>query len=127
MAERTVTAAKAANVVATFGSNVKMLIVDVRDTDYNKDGHIKDAINIPQMYLQFDEKIEELFKVCKENGATWLIFYCQYGQVRSVKAANAANRYINTLKEPPLLQISYLDGGFDEFKRKYSNTEYVAK
>lgn len=126
MSERAFTTVTAASIVSTFGTNCKMMIVDCRDADYNDGGHIKTAINIPSSKL-VGNNIEKLVNDCAKDGVSNLIFYCQYGQQRSVKAANAANRYINELENKPLLQISYLQGGFQEFYRKYHGTENVEK
>lgn len=124
MGERQVTTITPASLVGTYGTNVKMCIVDCRDSDYNDGGHIKDSINIPE-YKFKGNNVEKLINQCVADGASWLIFYCAYGQQRSVKAANSANRYINELETKPLLQISYLEGGFNAFCRKYNGTEYV--
>ena len=126
MGEREVTIAKPASVVSTYGKNVKMCIVDVRDNDFNNGGHIKEAINFPEYKFKGDN-VKIFIDDCVKDGIDWVIFYCQYGQQRSVKAANAANRYINSLTDKPLIQISYLEGGFEAFTRKYQNTEYIVK
>ena len=126
MSERCVTTVTPAQIVGSFGTNCQMMIVDCRDADYNDGGHIKTAINIPSSRL-VGNNIKKLVNDCAKDGISTLVFYCQYGQQRSVKAANAANRYINELEVKPLVQISYLKGGFQDFLRKYAGTENVVK
>ena len=121
-----VTVCTPASLVGTYGTNVKMAIVDCRDNDYNNGGHIKEAINFPEYKFKGDN-VAKFVDECVKDGVSWIIFYCQFGQQRSVKAANAANRYINTLENKPLLQISYLEGGFDAFTRKYHGTENIVE
>jgi hypothetical protein len=59
----------------------KFLIVDVRDEDFNEQGHIKTAINLPSNFFH-EETMRELAQICMENATQTVIFHCAYSKVR---------------------------------------------
>jgi hypothetical protein len=59
----------------------KFLIVDVRDEDFNEQGHIKTAINLPSSSFN-EDKMLELAHICMEKATQTVIFHCAYSKVR---------------------------------------------
>eukprot|EP01084_Bolivina_argentea_P030821 57062_1 len=64
------------------------VIIDVREEDYNHNGHINGAINIPYKYI--DEEWTEF--VLQYHKIPLIIFHCMHSEIR---APAAYNRYIH--------------------------------
>jgi len=114
--ERVVTLISPKKLADYVTSNEKVLVIDVRDSDYNDGGHIKGSRNIPS-FLFNASTVKDILDLSLEDKYETILFYCAYGQQRSVKCANTMNSYINRLDNKPLIQISFLEGGFMSFQR----------
>jgi len=77
-----------------------VVVVDVRDPDEYRDGHIEDAANISRGFLEF-----RIGTVAPEP-TTPLVLYCQTG-LRSMLAARQ-------LKELGFENVTNLQGGFQK-------------
>ena len=106
----------------THGISVSM--IDVRSTDYDEGGHIKGSQNIPSMLFNL-EVVKDIINTSVENKVDTIVFYCKYGQVRSVDCAKTVNRVISEMDPKPQLTVSYLEGGFNSFYDQYHDSEYV--
>ena len=124
MSEREVLSLKPQALVGYIESNLKLMIIDVRDIDYGEGGVIQSSINVNPMF--FNEAIvNDLLKKAEEQGDSFIVLYCQYGQQRSVKCAKTMNNVLCNKDSPPLIQICYLEGGFKAFLSAYHDTKYV--
>lgn len=113
------------NLISFQTGNVKTRIIDVRDDDFGSaGGFVKGAEHIPSMMLMIYSN--DILQETIQGGYARLVFYCQYGEVRSVKAAKHMNMIISKMADPPLLQVGFLKGGFKAFYREFNGTEHVA-
>lgn len=126
MGERALISLKPQALVGYMESNLKLMIIDVRDADYGEGGIIKSATNINSMFFNA-AIINDLLKKAKEQDISFIVLYCQYGQQRSVKCAKTMNNVLNDMESPPLLQICYLEGGFNAFLSSFKDTQYIEK
>ena len=124
MSEREVIEVTPRNLVGRQESNEKVLIVDVRDSDYGEGGVIQGSMNLPMMLINLATATDLINRAKDENYAS-IIFYCKYGQQRSVKAAKTVNMVLCKMDPIPLVQIGFLKGGFDAFLKVYQGTEHV--
>lgn len=113
-----------ASLIGMITHNIPVSIIDVRSSDYNEGGHIKGSENIPSMFFNA-EVVKDIIDTSIKNKINSIIFYCKFGQVRSVNCAKTVNETISSMTPPPMITVSYLDGGFDGFLRKYRGTEYI--
>ena len=124
MSEREVIEVTPRNLVGRQGSNEKILVIDVRDSDYGEGGIIRGSINLPMMLINLPTATD-LINRAKDEKYALIIFYCKYGQQRSVKAAKTVNMVLCKMNPIPLIQIGFLKGGFDAFLKVYQGTEHV--
>ena len=90
------------------------VIIDVRDVDYKRHGlKIKNAINYP--IHKFKQNISMIVKDENINKCDIIIFHCMFSQFRGPQCAQlyAKNKITQNQK------VMVLEGGFDEYYRKY--------
>lgn len=124
MSERKVLSMKPLEVVGYLKSNQKVMLIDVRDSDFGEGGYIKNAVNI-QSFLFNIAVVNDILKQAQDDGVSFIVFYCQFGQQRSVKCANTVNQVLSKMSPTPLIQIAYIEGGFNLFRSTFHDTEYV--
>ena len=122
--ERIITTITSKNLINLIKCNSKIKIIDVRDQDYNEFGHIIGSVNFPTIYFS-KPFCEELIKECEKESIDTILTYCKFGIQRSVNVANTLNKYINSLNDKPLIQISYLENGFSSFKNLNESKEFI--
>lgn len=65
----------------------KVCVVDVRDDDYNVDGHIPGASNVPSELWDNTEIIDELVRSHAGSLMDTVVFHCRLSQVRGPSCA----------------------------------------
>ena len=102
----------------------KLLIYDVRDSDYGELGIIKNSINLP--YFTINESVIEsiIDKSIKEQ-IEFLVCYCKYGRARSVMAATKIAEKMSNFDSIPKTEVGYLIGGIGSFMSFPENLQYV--
>lgn len=83
------------------------LIIDVRDDDYDIEGHFDKAINIPSAQIKHEEGWKE-----EVQGFKTVICYCMLSQVRRPKCAGIIQRAF------PDKVVKCVAGGFTAIKDK---------
>lgn len=126
MGERAILSLKPQALVGYMDSNMKVMIIDVRDIDYGSGGIIKSSIHVNQMFFN-EAVINDLIKQAEEQDDSFIVLYCQYGQQRSVKCAKTVNDVLCKKDSIPLIQICYLEGGFNAFSSAFHDTQYIEK
>lgn len=105
-------------------SNNQLKLVDVRDVDF-KGGHIKGAVNITIDNFESEIFLNDFLEECKEENINNIVYYCQYGQVRSVKAYDRTKKYIDDNKCNIGANIYVLQGGFEEYYNKPAYRKFI--
>ena len=94
-------------------SNSNIVIIDVREDDHIG-GHRKNSFHIPAN--KFEENITKVLQLI--NTADEVILHCQESIKRSPRCAKLLFNIIGK-------QIYILEGGFDQWVRKFWNTDLV--
>nr|CCA24115.1 conserved hypothetical protein [Albugo laibachii Nc14] len=92
-------------------------VIDVREDDYDENGHIRSAINLPSGdYFQDDEQVNELVQHYKNK--KMVVFHCTFSQVRGPFCAQRfASRMDVMLQEQEARpEVRVLAGGFKSFQ-----------
>ena len=105
-------------------NNGILKLVDVRDIDF-RGGHIKGAINITIDNFESETFLSDFLEECKEEKIQNIVYYCQYGEVRSVKAYNRTKKYINDNKCNIGVNVYYLQGGFEYYSSADSYEKFI--
>ena len=94
------------------------IIIDVRGVDFKRYGlKIKDAINYP--IHKFKQNIDKFVKKENIKKADVIIFHCMFSQFRGPQCAQQYAQ--NKLNKDQLVMV--LEGGFDEYYRKYKHDQ----
>ena len=95
-------------------ANKSYLIIDTRDSDFNENGHIKGALNLP---LKSASRLDSHYKVLSKFKV--LVFHCALSQVRGPKAAKIYLQYLidNNLETQ---QVFVLQDGYDGFYSRFA-------
>lgn len=99
----------------------KYVVIDCRDDDFNDDGHVKGAVNVPSN--EFAERLPWIIKAYGEQGST-VVFHCALSQVRGPSAARA---FAASLPEGSDVKVQIMQGGFNTFASKFAGTDVVDK
>ena len=105
-------------------SNAKMLIYDVRDTDYGDLAVIKNSINVPYFKLN-DQLIEHIVDKSIREKIEHLICYCKFGRARSVMAATKIADEMSRRIPIPNTDVGFLVGGIGSFVSNPQNLDLV--
>lgn len=98
--------------------NSDMTVIDVRDDDYDENGHIRSAINAPSNdSFQDDEEVEELVQRYKNK--KMVVFHCMFSQVRAPFCAQRFKSRIDVMlhEHESRPQIRVLTGGYQSFQK----------
>ena len=107
------------------GSNddQNFLIIDTRDDD-NAGGSIRGALHIPDG-SDWEKSIHVLLNAIKEKNAKLVIFHCMESIRRGPRCARRLYNYYMEEGEENMPSIKILQGGADQWVRKYFKTSLV--
>ena len=105
-------------------SNAKMIVYDVRDSDYGEFGVIKKSINLP--YFAINEgTIESVVERAKKENLDNLVCCCKFGKARSVIVASKIAEEMSKQNPIPKTEVSYLEGGIGTFVSYPENLDLI--
>ena len=112
------------------GDAGSVAVVDVRDDDWDENGHIVGALNCPAEDLEDDDELEALIErlvPAEGGGARTVVFHCSLSQHRGPATALRFRNRLAILDDdvaPP--KVFVLDGGFERFRATPSCRRWVA-
>lgn len=109
-------------------SEDKYVIIDVRDSEEYKNGHILHSLHIPhEIFMENEEKtLREL--ISRFGGKNYsLIFHCHYSSQRGPSSALAFSTYLEEQQENLFKHLFVLKGGWHQFSFLYKDDPSVVK
>jgi rhodanese-related sulfurtransferase len=107
-------------------------VIDVRDDDYNENGHITNSIHIPFHEISTTQCLSKLdfiltaliAKLPLENTTKKqadLIFHCTRSQIRGPKSASFIEKYLSSQEKYAAVKVFVLEGGFLKWHDLFGN------
>jgi len=96
-------------------------VVDVRDDDFDDNGHIVGALNLPQEFFSENANVDGLIASFRSQGVKRVIFHCWLSQQRGPWCAS---RFAARLEETGGVEIDYVNvirNGYKKFSSLYLN------
>jgi len=101
-----------------LSNNKKVLVVDLRDEDYEV-GHVINSVNYPSQTLN-EEALEKLLNKVVDEGTEMIVFHCHYSQVRGPAFGQKFHNLVeDKLPETSQLQCKVLRGGWGNWHKRY--------
>ena len=105
-------------------NNAKVIIYDVRDSDYDEFGRIKKSTNLPYFAIN-DGTIESLVEKAKKENLDNLVCCCKFGKARSVIVASKIAQEMSKHEPIPKTEVSFLEGGIRSFASYPENLDLM--
>lgn len=102
-------------------SGKRVQVIDVRDGDFNRGGHIKGAVNVPSSSFGEAETTAKVYSELVDKNAEAVVFHCMKSQVRGPQAAKTFQAWLQCQTDAAPLDVYVLKGGFERWHHSYSS------
>mmetsp|Transcript_634 Transcript_634/g.1580 ORF Transcript_634/g.1580 Transcript_634/m.1580 type:complete len:136 (-) Transcript_634:1095-1502(-) len=96
-------------------------VVDVRDYDFNDNGHIVGALNLTQEFFGVQENIDGLIRAFHDQGVKRVVFHCWLSQQRGPWCAARFAERLQDVGSGEIDYVNVMKNGYKKFSAIYLN------